>query len=428
MLLSGTIGDRVAHVDPGVLHLIGELRRISSLSQIILLIPASTDLDSCCQAIEAGATDFIEIDCGIIDEHQLHRRLEQALERYNRQVAACAELHAEASLDQTGIIAQSRAMADVIARAARVAQISDAPVLIHGESGTGKQLVAELIHRSDSKRCGRPFLTVNCAAITGSLAESALFGHVRGAYTGATQERAGYFRAADGGTILLDEIGELEPALQPKLLRTLQEGLILPVGADMETPVDVRVLAATNRRLEDLVEEDRFRLDLYQRLNVINIEIPPLRERVEDIEALVPFFVEKYARYYDGRIVGVDHRVYEFLSSCALEGNVRELENTVRRILALKTGGDEIVLTDIPEAIRRQRQPGGSECVPAELVSQVSRMIDQGRITLPEFIAECERQILSHVVKGAKGPKTDLAQRLGLSRRTLYNKRRKYDI
>ena len=227
---------------------------------------------------------------------------------------------------------------------------------------------------------------------------------------------------------MLDEVSELELCLQPKLLRVLQEGLILPVGSDMEEAVDVRVLGTTNQHLADAVEAGRFRLDLYQRLNVITIEIPPLRERPEDIEALLPFFVRKYARYYDRRIVGIDRRVYEFLSTCGLEGNVRELENAIRRILALKTSGDEIVLTDIPESLRRKRWVDERQMVPAEVVENASRLIEQNVVTLSDFVAECERHVLANVIDRSQGPKADLARKLGLSRRTFYNKRRKYGL
>ncbi len=255
-----------------------------------------------------------------------------------------------------------------------------------------------------------------------------MFGHVQGAYTGATRPRAGYFRTADRGTILLDEIGDLEASLQPKLLRVLQGGAILPVGADAEITVDVRVLAATNRPLDELVERGEFRLDLYQRLNVIPLEIPPLRERPEDIKTLVPFFVRKYGRYYGREINRIDHRVYEFLQGCALDGNVRELENTVRRILALKTGGDEILLTDIPENLRRSRSPRRSETVTRDMIDAACQMIERGQVTLPEFISECERKVLATVIRQSTGPATDLAERLGMSRRTFYNKRRKYGL
>ncbi|MCP4246130.1 MAG: AAA domain-containing protein [bacterium] len=431
ILICHPVGGRIARLDEAVLDTIAQLRRASSLSQIVLVIPPAVGVDTCCLAIEQGASDFVEMRQGHVDGELLARRLDQARQRYDRQVAAAESIHSRESYDQTGIVAQSRAMSEVLSRAARTAQISDVPVLIHGESGTGKQLIAELIHRLDAKRAAKPLLTINCAAITGSLAESALFGHVKGAFTGATQERAGYFRAAHRGTILLDEIGELELCLQPKLLRVLQEGLILPVGSDTEVPVDVRILAASNRNLGELIERGRFRLDLYQRLNVVSVEIPPLRNRPEDIEALVMFFVRKYSRYYGRRIVGIDQRVFEFLSSCPLQGNVRELENAVRRMLAMKTSGDEIVLADLPESLRRQWAAARSSAGPVvsrDIVENAAKLIEQGVVTLPDFVAECERQVLADVLGRFQRSKTDLAQALGLSRRTFYNKRRKYGL
>ena len=421
-------GQRAACLDSEVLETVAALRRASSMSQIILLVNGAINLDSCCQAIENGASDFLELQPGCLDVDALERRLDQAQQRYERAVAAAQAIHTELSSDQTGIVSQSRAMADVLWRATRAAEVSDAPVLIQGESGTGKQLVAELIHRLDPKRRDKPLLTINCAAITGTLAESALFGHTKGAFTGATERRAGYFRAAHQGTLLLDEIGELELRLQPKLLRALQDGVILPVGSDVEETVDVRVLVATNRPLQDLVEQKRFRLDLFQRLNVIPIQIPPLRERPEDIAALVPYFIHKYGSDYGRQITGIDQRVYDFLSTCPLEGNVRELENAVRRMLALKTSGDEIRLADIPESLRRQRKCSAQSLVPRELLENACHLIEQGVVTLPDFVAECERQVLAGALERSDNTSTDLAQKLGLSRRTFYNKRRKYGL
>jgi transcriptional regulator with PAS, ATPase and Fis domain len=303
-------------------------------------------------------------------------------------------------------------------------------VLIYGESGTGKQLLAETIHRLDAKRGGHRFLSVNCAAISGTLADSALFGHVKGAFTGATEDRQGHFRAADGGTLLLDEIGELDLALQPKLLRVLQEGLVLPVGADEEVPVDVRVIAATNRRLAAMVAEGRFRLDLYQRLNVIVLEIPPLRERPEDIPALVQFFLKKYADYYHGSITHIDPRFYDELARRTLTGNVRELENVVRQVLAFKHGGDRIDLSDLA-AVEAPAMPAAglrSELLPHELVEEGRRLIEAGRVSLADFMDEVERRFLSEAMKTSNGTHVDLAKRLGLSRRTFYNKLRKHRL
>lgn len=428
VVLVAACSERVRQHDPGALNAISDLSRASSRSQIVLMIAGDADLDTCCRAIEDGASGFIELQDGCLDEQTFAQRLAEAVQRFERAVEQTAEFPRQDATDLLPIVGQSRPMAEVLGRAGRAAQVSDAPVLIEGESGTGKQLVAEMIHRLDPKRAHHPFVTVNCASIAGTLAESALFGHVRGAYTGATEPRSGYFRAADRGTILLDEIGDLDQALQPKLLRTLQNGVVMPVGSDRELTVDVRVIAATNQRLAEMVKAQTFRLDLYQRLNVIQLEIPPLRDRPEDIEALVPYFVRRYEEYYGKRITRIDPRVYEFLSTCSLEGNVRELENTIRRILAMKTSGDELLLTDLPTNLRRQRTGPADESITRELVEHACRMIERGQLTLPEFIAECERQVLAATVRKSKAPADILAHRLGLSRRTYYNKRRKYGI
>jgi DNA-binding NtrC family response regulator len=428
VILLAWYGERAGCLEADVLEKIASLNRASSMSQIILLTSGRIGLESCCQAIECGVSDFLEVPAAQVDSDALARRLNQARQRYQRLKAASHSVHDDLSSDRTGIVAQSALMSGVLSQAYRAAQVSDAPVLIQGESGTGKQLIAELIHRLDPKRRDKQLLVVNCASITGTLAESALFGHVKGAFTGATETRAGYFRTAHGGTVLLDEIGELESCLQPKLLRVLQDGVIMPVGSDAEQTVDVRVLAATNQSLQELIERGRFRLDLYQRINVISIRVPPLRERPEDIAVLLPFFVRKYAGYYGREITSIDPRVYEFLSSCALDGNVRELENAVRRILALKTGGDEIRLADIPESLRRRRRGNGGHRVPRELFEHACHLIEQGMLTLPDFLAECERQVLAGAIESSTANSTDLAQKLGLSRRTFYNKRRKYGL
>lgn len=325
-------------------------------------------------------------------------------------------------------------MAGVLAKAARAAQVSDVPVLIHGESGTGKQLLAELIHQLDPKRASKRFVCVNCSAISGSLAESTLFGHVKGAFTGATESRKGHFRAADGGTILLDEIGEMDIALQPKLLRVLQNGVVMPVGADEESAIDVRVIAATNRRLAAQVESGAFRLDLFQRLNVISLEIPSLRERPEDIPALVRFFVNKYAGYCAHPIESIDDELLEFLGGCTLRGNVRELENTVRQMLAFKRIGGRLTLADVPPTLR-DRQPYQDEDPQhrktetlEQIASAATRLLDSGAMTLPELIGACEKMMIRGALQRSTSTSGDLARQLGMSRRTLYNKINKYDL
>ena len=322
-------------------------------------------------------------------------------------------------------------MAELLMRARQASAVSDAPVLISGESGTGKQLLAEAIHRLDPKRSKKPFLSVNCAAISGTLAESALFGHARGAFTGATEGRLGHFRAASGGTLLLDEIGELSIDLQPKLLRVLQSGMVLPLGQDTEVRVDVRIIAASNRALETLVGEGAFRLDLYQRLNVIRLELPSLDQRPEDIPALFQFFLKKYASYYPQPIRRVQPRVYEVISRQIGDGNVRELENLVRHILVFKKFGEEIDLDDLPPAmlkVQGRRSGVRPELISPALADVVVRLLGQGDIPLGEMIDQCEKLILKQVLSKHRGTNTQMARMLGITRRTYYNKLRKYDL
>jgi transcriptional regulator with PAS, ATPase and Fis domain len=410
------------------LQALRELRRVSPLSQVVLLVDAGLDLAACCQAVRYGAASFAQWKDGdpvdaVID------RLVQAHGRYQAAVEEGRELHAGNVFDQTGLAGQSQAMARLLLQAKRAAMISDAPVLIYGESGTGKQLLAEAVHRMDPKRRNKPFLSVNCAAITGSLAESLLFGHRKGAFTGATEDRPGYFRAANGGTLLLDEISELERTLQPKLLRVLQEGQVLPVGDNTERQIDVRVIAACNRPLSVLVEKGDFRLDLYQRLNVLTLNVPPLRDRPEDIPPLVRFFLRRYASYYPQPITSVDEQVYELLSRSVGSGNVRELENVVRQILVFKKAGTRIELSDIPPGmIDRQAAVREDPRADDELTTIVGLLLAGGRRTLPEMLDTFEAMVLREALSGSSVSHTQLARRLGLSRRTFYNKLRKYDL
>ena len=405
------------------------IRAAAGTDEVIVLFDSAPDLEFARQAIEGGVGGFVRVSAGRVDERALRRHVRDLARRARDKRSRRNAFHDLDGFDHDGIIARSQAMADVLSKAAKAAQVSDVPVVIYGESGTGKQLLAETIHRLDRKRSRRRFLAVNCASISGTLAESELFGHVKGAFTGATEDRQGHFCAADGGTLLLDEIGELDRALQPKLLQVLQDGVVLPVGSDNETAVDVRVIAATHRRLPAMVEQGTFRLDLYQRLNVIVLEIPPLRERPEDIPALVEFFLNKYAGYYPAPIRGVDPRIYDALARRPLAGNVRELENAVRQMLAFKTQGDRLDLCDL-EAIGcdAASMAEDTDRIANELVEAGRRLLDQGRVSLPGLMEQLERRLLTEAVKRSTGTTVDLARRLGLSRRTFYNKLRKYQL
>lgn len=304
------------------------------------------------------------------------------------------------------IIGASRPMRelfDLIARAAR----AESNVLITGESGTGKELVARAIH-DGSGRIGE-FVAVNCAAIPAELVESELFGHTGQAFTGARAARAGLFESADGGTIFLDEIGELPLGIQPKLLRTIQEGTIRRVGDSREKTIDVRVVAATNRDLEQEVRENRFREDLYWRLNVIQLHVPPLRERAFDVPLLVEYFLQKSARGKSAPLE-ISPEALALLTAYSWQGNVRELENTIERAVALARGA---VLTpdDLPDRIKT----GGSSSI--VLAKAKSR-----RLTLVEL----EREYILEILRETGGNKSKAAEILGLDRKTLYRKLDEY--
>ncbi|MCH9022214.1 MAG: sigma-54-dependent Fis family transcriptional regulator [Planctomycetes bacterium] len=325
------------------------------------------------------------------------------------------------------IVGGSDVLKRLLDQSRRAARVSDVPVLILGESGTGKQRIAEFIHQQDSKRSQNAFVTVNCAAIVGSLAESELFGHQKGAFTGATQDRQGYFRSADGGTILLDEISELDISLQPKILRVLQEALIRPVGSDKEYSIDVRIIAATHRDLAQRVKGGGFRLDLYQRLKVIELHVPPLRERLEDIPVLFEAFLKKYSSYYPYEVRGVDRAVYEILGQTIGAGNIRELENIVRQTLVFKEEGGRIEVKDLPAALITASAVPDEGVVDIEIPRSTIEALVVGRKRLSEAMDEYERVILNRLVMRDIS-QTALADRLGITRRTLYNKLEKYKL
>jgi DNA-binding NtrC family response regulator len=304
-------------------------------------------------------------------------------------------------------IGRSPAFRNLLERARRTAS-SEADVLIEAESGTGKELLARLIHRSSPRR-KNPFVAVNCAAFPEALLESELFGHVRGAFTGAANAKAGKFELATGGTLLLDEIGEMPLSLQPKLLRVLQEREVDRLGDTRPVSVDVRVVATTNRSLKILVEQDRFRADLYYRLNVVPLTIPPLRERREDIAELAEFFVRKYAPKTVPRQFCLSAGLLARLEQHDWPGNVRELENFIRRSLALSHGpmlGPELMEESAAD-------PVGS--IPKESTAGVS-------------LRDMERQLLEKTLESTGGNRTRAAAMLGISLRTIRNKIREYGL
>ncbi len=391
---------------PGLsgLELLDAARRLNPEVAVIVMTAYGT-IEDAVAAIKAGASDYLAKPLNI--DELLHRltqvRDRQRLVRENRELReALQERHRV-----EGIVGESGLMQEVLSLVRRVAA-SDATVLIRGESGTGKELIAKAIHYA-SRRAGGPLVRVNCAALPETLLESELFGHERGAFTGAVATRRGRFEAAQGGSVFLDEIGDLPPHLQVKLLRVLQEREIERLGASRSIAVDVRVLAATHRDLEDLVRRERFRDDLYYRLNVVTIPVPPLRARRDDIPVLLDHFVRKFT-HANGRVIrGMTKEAREALLRYDYPGNVRELENVVERAVVL-TRDDVLGVADLPLTLQAPRQESGREQ------------------TLPAAVEGLERHLIGEALDRAGGVQTRAAEVLGVSERVLRYKLQKYGL
>ena len=376
----------------------------------VIVLTSFGSFDTAVAAIRAGAYDFIskpvQLDVlGIALRRAAEHKLLHEEVRRLRSAVAVPPADGE---DLLGTSPAMRAVRDVIARVAD----SEASVLITGESGTGKEVVARMLHKT-SRRQGGPFVAVNCAAMPEPLLESELFGHTRGAFTDAKEARVGLFARATHGTIFLDEIGDMPLGLQPKLLRVLQERVLRPLGGSSEVPVDVRVIAATNRDLESAIEERRFREDLFFRLNVIHIELPPLRARGGDILTLASQFIAKVATREKKSIVGVSPSAAEKLVGYSWPGNVRELQNCVEHAVALARY-DQITPEDLPDKIRNYKSShvlvAGDD--PSELVP----------------MEEVERRYILRVLQAVAGNKTAAARVLGIERKTLYRKLERYGL
>jgi two-component system response regulator HydG len=375
----------------------------------VIVMTAFGNLESAIAAIRAGAYDFVtkpiemELLAVILRRAVEHRRLQQ-------QVHSLRETLRQASRFED-LLGQSPPMLKLYDQLAQIAA-SEASVMILGESGTGKEVVARALHQRSPRR-EKPFVAVNVAALPDTLLESELFGHVKGAFTDARNDRKGLFALAEGGTLFLDEIGEMPLTTQPKLLRALEESRVRPVGSEKEVAVDVRVLAATNRDLETAVDEGRFRNDLYCRIDVIQVDLPPLRARGTDSLLLAQHFIELYAARAKKQVDGLSEGVAEKLLAYSWPGNVRELRNVVERAVAL-TRFDRLTLEDLPDKIRDFRATqvviGGSD--PGELVP----------------LEEVERRYVLHVLECVQGNRTLAAKKLGLDRKTLYRKLRQYGV
>ncbi len=376
----------------------------------VIVITALGGSSAAIEAIKLGAYDYITKPFDLDDVlFTVRRALEQTV-----LVAQVRALTTEDDTDglQDELVGESPAMLAVFKTIGKIA-VSSEPVLVLGESGTGKELVANAIHRN-SGRAGKPFVKVNCAALSPTLLESEFFGHERGSFTGAVARRIGRFEQANGGTLFLDEIGDLDIDLQAKLLRTLQNGQFERVGGEQTIQVDVRIIAATNRDLSALITQHRFREDLYYRLNVVTVELPPLRVRRGDILSLAEHIIKTLSRKYNWPQLALSSEVAQYLPLQSWPGNVRELQNVLARA-AILTRGRLIQLDDL----KASGLPGSSAPSPSPSIQPFN---------LKDILAETERRVIHQALDHAKWNRTRAARLLGISRRQLFDKIREYGL
>jgi two-component system, NtrC family, response regulator PilR len=389
----------------------------------VILITAVDDYEAAVEAVKAGgASDYIRKSPGLVDEIKLalNRSLEKlVLSRQN--FALRRDAAARNSLDN--IIGSSAAM-EKLKQTVRVVASTASTVLIHGESGTGKELVARAVHVC-SPRATEAFVSVNCGAFPEALLESELFGYLKGAFTGANQNKRGLFEVADGGTIFLDEISEMTLAMQVKLLRVLQERTVRPVGSTSEISIDVRVIAATNRELDKAVAENLFREDLYYRLSVIPIRVPPLRERPEDVPLLVNHFLKKYAMAAGRSILRVHAGSLSALCDYEWPGNVRQLENTVERAVALET--TEELHVELPAERPKARAAAASAGAGSFPEIGGDAILPEG-MGMETYVAGIERSLLQNALNQSGGVQTKAADVLGISYRSFRHLMKKYGL
>ena len=376
--------------------------RDASPDAMVIMITAYASTETAIAAMKDGAYDYLTKPFRV-DEIRLvvEKALEKkSLSRENRRLRT--ELRSRSRSRR--VIGNSAAMQRVFDLVSQVAD-SRANVLVTGESGTGKEMIARAIHEMSERRDG-PFIVVNCAAIPENLLESELFGHVRGAFTGALHNKEGLFELADGGTLFLDEVGDLPLPLQVKVLRAIQEKSFRRVGGTHDQKVDARIVSATNRRLEEEVAGARFREDLYYRLNVIEIPLPPLRERKDDVALLVDHFIEKYARELGKDVKGMSDEALAKVLAYRFPGNVRELENVIERAAAL-TRGPVIQVESLPRSLLEREEPEPAARIPREGVH------------LDRLMEEYERSLILEALRPAGGVKKKAAKLLGISFRSL---------
>jgi two-component system response regulator PilR (NtrC family) len=389
-----------------------------------------------CLPLLAGAVQLFDSS-----RTDFSRQLRETIDRI-----VCVETQKQSDADDIksvmrglGMIGESAAMMAVFRAVIRYSTLSDLPVLIAGETGTGKEALARAIHSLDPKRNQGPFVPVNCGAVSRALVESEFFGHRRGAFTGADRERKGLFRSAEGGVLFLDEIAELDVALQSKLLRVLQENRVLSVGEDREVEVSARVVAATNQDLDQLMRQNKFRPDLFHRLNVLPISVAPLRERPDDLAPLVEHFLHKYHSLgtLTDKAAGADF--LEALRQVELPGNVRQLENVVRQALVRETTDLPLSLVDLPVEILRELLTLKEDTTthtaervemsdPETFTGSFIRMLEANDWNLRRLLENCERQALEAAIQRTHGNQSAIARLLRITPRSVYNKLHRYQL
>jgi len=377
----------------------------------VILVTAHADIPTCKQALNEGAYDYIEKP---LDLDYFRAQVNRAAERSAllKQNQALEEQVADRAGFE-GIVGKSESMRKVISTARQVAA-SDIPVLIMGESGTGKELIALAIHNNSSRRKAR-LVALNCAGLAESILEDELFGHVKGSFTGAQTDREGRFEHADGGTLFMDEIGDMPPSMQAKLLRVLENGEVVRLGSNDPVQVDVRLISATNRKLDEMVAEKQFRDDLYFRIKGVTIHIPPLRERREDIPLLVHFFLKQTAEKYGKKIASLKPETLAALMAQPWPGNVRQLRNAVENMVVLSPDSQDIDVASLPSELR---PTAAASAVPSgDMNNLVGISIEQA-----------ERELIRNTLKMTNGNREQAAKILGIGERTLYRKIREYGL
>jgi len=391
--------------------------RQSSPETSVILITAVEDYEAAVQAVKGGAFDYIHKGPGLLEELKL--AVGRALETLVLQRENFAFKRDAASRNSLENFIGSSPVIEKLKATIRTVAPTTSTVLIYGESGTGKELVARAVH-SCSTRASEPFVSINCGAFPETLLESELFGYVKGAFTGASQNKRGLFEVASGGTIFLDEIGEMSLSMQVKLLRVLQERTIRPVGGTQETPVDVRVIAATNRDLREMIANGTFREDLYYRVSVIPIQVPALRERREDVELLANHFLKKYSTAAQKSILRISQESLDALKAFEWPGNVRQLENTIERAVAMETGNE--LRVDLEADRPRARAAAASSN------GHSSPDVPSDGIDFEKYVAGVERSLIESALQQSGGVQIRAAELLKVSYRSFRHLLKKYDI